>query len=84
MNDTVVSLIRTWTPVAVGAAIAFLANKGFNIEVNQTAVTGAVIALYYALARAAEKKWPFLGYLLGVPKEPAYVGTEGPPSVVGG
>jgi hypothetical protein len=75
MNDTIVSLIRTWVPVAVGTVIAFLANRGFDIELNQNAVVAIVIALYYALARAAEKQWPALGWLLGVPKEPAYQGT---------
>jgi hypothetical protein len=84
LNDTAVSLIRTWVPVAVGAVLAFLANKGFNIDLNQTAVTGVVIAVYYALARFLEKRYPFLGFLLGVPKEPAYEGTPGPPAVVGG
>jgi hypothetical protein len=84
VNDTIVSLIRTWVPVVVGTVIAYLANKGFNIDVNQNAVVAATIAVYYALARFLEKRWPFLGFLLGVPKEPAYVGTPGPPSVVGG
>jgi hypothetical protein len=81
VNDTIVSLIRTWVPVVVGTLIAYLANRGFNIDINQNAVVAATIAIYYALARAAEKKWPALGWLLGVPKEPAYEGTPGPPTV---
>ena len=83
MSDFVVSLIRTWVPVVVGTVIAYLANKGFDIEINQNAVVAAVIAIYYALARLLEKKWPALGFLLGVPKEPAYVGTPGAPVVTG-
>lgn len=81
MSDTIVSLIRTWVPVAVGAVLAFLANRGFDIEVNQNAVVAAVIAVYYAAARVLEKRWPVFGWLLGVPKEPAYEGTPGPPAV---
>lgn len=83
LNDTIVSFIRTGVPVLVGTVVAFLANRGFEIEINQNAVVAAVILVYYALARFLEKKWPFLGFLLGVPKEPAYEGTPGPPSVVG-
>jgi uncharacterized membrane protein (DUF441 family) len=81
MNDTIVSFIRTYVPVVVGTILAFLANRGFDIEINQNAVVVAVIAIYYAIARALEKRWPFFGVLLGVPKEPAYEGTPGPPSV---
>jgi hypothetical protein len=83
LNDTVVSFIRTSVPVLVGTVVAFLANRGFDIEINQNAVVAAVIIVYYALARFLEKKWPFLGFLLGVPKEPAYEGTPGPPVVSG-
>jgi uncharacterized membrane protein (DUF441 family) len=75
MNDTLVSLIRTWTPVVVGAVIAFFANRGFDIDINQNVVVAGAIAVYYALARALEKRWPVFGVLLGVPKEPAYRGT---------
>ena len=82
LSDTIVSLIRTYVPVLVGTILAFLANKGFEIEVNQNAVVAVVIALYYALARALEKWKPIFGFLLGVPKEPAYEGTPGAPAVV--
>jgi len=83
LTDTIVSLIRTFVPVVVGAVIAYLAERGFSFTVDPMAVTGVVIGLYYGLARFLEKKWPFFGYLLGVPKEPAYKGTPGTPTVTG-
>ena len=46
-------------------------------------LTVVVIGIYYSLARYLEKKWPVFGYLLGVPKEPAYRGTPGAPTVTG-
>lgn len=72
MNDTIVSFIRTYTPVAVGAALGYAARHGFNIDVNPAAGTAFAIALYYAVARVLEKRYPVLGWLLGTPKEPAY------------
>lgn len=86
MSDTIVSLIRTWVPIAVGAAVSWLARKlGWvtpDTAALATAFTGLVIAAYYALARWLEKKWTGFGFLLGIPKEPAYEGTPGPPAVV--
>jgi hypothetical protein len=79
MNDTVVSLIRTYVPLVVGAVVAWGARKLGWVTPDTTALassfTVAVIGVYYAGARALEKKWPFLGFLLGVPREPAYQGT---------
>ena len=81
MNDTIVSFIRTYTPVVVGAVLSYLARHGFEIQVNPVAASAFVIAVYYALARFLEKRWPVFGWLLGTPKEPAYQGT--PPAVPG-
>ena len=75
MNDTLVSLIRTWVPVVVGTALAYLSRHGLDIKVDPFAATAIVVSIYYAVARALEKRWPFFGWLLGTPKEPAYEGT---------
>lgn len=77
MSDYVVSLIRTWVPVGIGAAIAWLATLGLSIDSGtQTGLvaglTGIIIAAYYALVRALEKKWPAFGVLLGRKVQPAY------------
>ena len=86
MSDTIVSLIRTYVPVIVGAVVAWVCRKLGWVTPDTaqlaTAFTALVIGAYYGLARALEKKWPAFGYLLGVPKEPAYEGTPGPPAVV--
>jgi hypothetical protein len=82
MNDYVLSLVRTWVPVAVGAVLSWLAGLGLDLgkeaEVGfVTFLTAVVIAVYYALARALEKRWPALGrLLLGSAKAPAYAPTE--------
>jgi hypothetical protein len=84
MNDFVTSLIRTWVPIGIGAFITWLATN-YNIVVPDDAssslvvgVAALVTALYYALARALEKAYPWLGRLLvglGVGKAPQYPTT---------
>lgn len=77
MNNFVTSLIRTYTPVFVGAIIAYLATSGVNIDSEtQTAliiaITGFSQAIYYTLARLLESKFPQVGILLGIKKNPDY------------
>lgn len=77
MSNTIVSLIRTYVPVAVGAALAWLLTLGVQVDAEAqaglvTGLTGVLIAAYYAVARALERRWPWVGYLLGVPAEPTY------------
>lgn len=77
MSNTILSLVRTYVPVAVGALAAWLLSLG--VELNPEAqtgltvfLTGLIIAAYYTLARLAERKWPSLGFLLGSSKQPVY------------
>lgn len=77
MSDTLVSLIRTYVPVGVGAFFSWLLTLGVDVDATTqaglvTALTGVVISVYYTLARLLEKKWPFFGLLLGSSKEPSY------------
>ncbi|WP_213452905.1 hypothetical protein [Rhizomonospora bruguierae] len=78
MSDHLVSLIRTWTPIAVGSALAWLASTlGVVLDDGtSTALTAGAVGLaaaaYYALARALESRWPVLGVLLGTRREPTY------------
>lgn len=77
MSNTIVSLIRTYVPVAVGAGIAWLLTLGVQVDAEAqtglvTGLTGVLIAAYYAVARALEARWPWLGVLLGVPVVPEY------------
>ncbi|EYR64252.1 hypothetical protein N866_13620 [Actinotalea ferrariae CF5-4] len=77
MNDVIVSLIRTYVPVGVGAFLAWLLSLGIEVDAQTqagliTSMTALVVAAYYTLVRLLERKWPAVGVLLGVPKQPEY------------
>lgn len=77
MSDAITGLIRTWVPVGVGAFIAWLITLGVEVDAQTqagliTALTALVIAGYYALAALLQKRWPWLGVLLGSTKQPTY------------
>ncbi|MDM4719439.1 hypothetical protein QTQ03_07435 [Micromonospora sp. WMMA1363] len=78
LHDYLISLVRTAVPVAVGALLAWLASEAGIVlgTESSTAFTSGVVALtvavYYALARALETRWPWLGVLLGRPTAPTY------------
>ncbi len=78
LSDTVISLIRTWVPVVIGAVLTFLATK-LGIVVDEDSKTNAILAAtavvtsaYYAVVRLLEKKFPWAGLLLGSRRAPAY------------
>ena len=80
MNSFVVSLIRTNVPIVIGGLIAWLVS--LNVQVPEgseeglvVGVTGLIIAGYYTLVRALEKRWPSFGILLGTRQEPEYPGV---------
>lgn len=84
MNDLAVSLIRTWVPVGVGAVLSWLITLGANISPADqagavAALTALCIAVYYAAVRAAERKWPAAGVLLGHTAQPSYAKAAAPP-----
>lgn len=87
MSDLLLSYIRTWVPVAVGAGLTWLGRKfGIVLPEDLSAqaaitVTGLIIALYYALVRGLETRWPWFGKLLGSAKQPEYVDNTGQSSV---
>lgn len=67
LADTIIRLIRTFVPVAVGWAITVI--PGVAGVINEAALTALLIAAYYALAALLEQKvWSGFGWLLGVPK----------------
>jgi hypothetical protein len=85
LNDTLIGLIRTWVPIAVGAAISWLATAGLELDKETqaaaiVAATGAIQAAYYTLVRLLENKYPAIGWLLGSAKTPTYTPAE--PQVV--
>lgn len=79
MSDLILSYVRTYVPVAVGSAGAWVAvHWGIVVPKDLEAqaaivLTGAVVLAYYTLVRALEKRWPAFGKLLGSAKKPVYV-----------
>ena len=87
MSDYLISLIRTGVPVVVGAVVAWLAARGLNVPADaQVQVTAGLTTVltfaYYAAVRAAEKRWPAAGVLLGHTAQPVYIrpGRPEPPA----
>lgn len=77
VQDYVASIVRTIVPTFVGAVIAWLISLGIALPASAkdllTSGLGFVAAvLYYLAIRWLESKWPKLGVLLGVPKQPTY------------
>lgn len=78
LSDQIVSLIRTYVPIAVGAFLTWL-GVTFDVMIPEDASTALVAglvalvsALYYAIARALEARWPVFGVLLGTRRQPTY------------
>ena len=77
MTDFATGLIRTYIPILVGAAAAWLITRGIQVDTQtQTAaivaLTGVSQAVYYTAVRYAAKKWPAVEILLGVKNTPTY------------
>lgn len=83
LSNWVISLIRTYVPLWVGAGVVIV--QGYlsdhqilwiTIDSQQAAAwaTGIAVSLYYLVARLLERKWPKLGgILLGHTGKPVYV-----------
>lgn len=77
MNSFVISQIRTYVPILVGALVAWLITVGVELDSDTqagiiVALTGLLQGLYYFIVRLLEKKWPKIGVLLGVASKPVY------------
>ena len=72
MSDFIVSLIRTWVPLAVGYLIAWGVLPADLSESATLALAAIVTGAYYAIVRALERRWPVVGWLLGTAKAPTY------------
>lgn len=85
MSDLVASLIRTAVPGLVGLVVGWLATLGVILPPEAKDSLGLLVAfvaafLWYLLVRLLEQKWPALGVLLGVPKQPIYSSAAATPS----
>lgn len=76
MNDVVISLIRTYTPILAGSLLSWLALDEATSTSAVTALTGIFIALYYTVVRLLERKFPRFGILLGSTREPEYAESK--------
>ena len=80
MSDATPSFIRTYVPLAVGAAVTWAATRHGIVLDEATsqaatiATTGVASAVYYGLVRALESRFPALGVLLGYTAQPSYSG----------
>lgn len=77
MNSFIISQIRTYVPILVGALAAWLLTKGVELDTDTQAglivfLTGLLQGLYYLIVRLLEKRWPKVGVLLGVASKPVY------------
>jgi len=77
MSDYITSLIRTWTPMLVGALVSWLSTRGVDISQEASLALGAFLtalfgATYYAVIRSLEKRFPKIGLLLGSAKKVIY------------
>lgn len=80
-NDQLLAYIRTYVPYGIGVFAAWLlATFAFRLpdELVIALTAFAVVAtqnVYYLLVRLLERQVPWLGWLLGFPKQPAYTGV---------
>lgn len=72
MSTGIIAWIRTIVPIGVASALSWLLVT-FGLQLDKASedglvvgITGLLIAVYYTLARLLEKKFPWLGVLLGV------------------
>lgn len=78
MSDIIPSYIRTYVPLAVSYGLVWFATEwGFVLDeasslAAQTFATGVVFAVYYGIVRALERRWPWVGSFVGLPKAPTY------------
>lgn len=78
MNDTMVSIIRTYVPIAVGFVLTWIGDA-LDIIIPDGAdqqlimgLTAVITAVYYGLVRMLERKWPWFGIFLGARAQPEY------------
>lgn len=88
VNSRIVSYIRTYVPMGVGAAVSFLLLKSPALAGVLTAVApgwqdslAVIVTLlvqlaYYTGVRLAARRWPWVEKLLGSPLTPVYVTAE--------
>lgn len=81
---SIIAIIRTLVPAAIGSVIGLAINLGFDVSAEaQSTLTTAIVTLsitaYYALVTYLERNVnPAFGWLLGIAKAPYYDGGNPP------
>lgn len=71
-SDVLMSLRRTIVPIVVGSVSgSFLAPYVDPVALTSV-VSGLISAVYYAVLRLVEGRFPAVGVLLGARKQPSY------------
>ena len=83
MTDLTRSLVRTYTPIAVGFLVSLLAHFGIKNPATVSAIGAVAASVYFTLIRLAEKKYPAIGKLLGAAGAPTYPRKLLVPTVAG-
>lgn len=81
ISEIITGLIRTVTPMIVGAFVSWLLING--IVIDQAAALGLsnflfvlISGIYYLAVRIVSKKYPWVEWLLGSKKTPTYTETK--------
>lgn len=71
------SLVRTIVPIVAGAVASFAIRHGLNIKEAEVSawLMPVVQGAWYSVPRLLEPRFPWMGWFLGLAKQPAYSPT---------
>lgn len=75
--NLLLSIRRTIVPILVGLIMAsFIGKYVDDVQELQNVLSSVIAAVYYAVIRVIETKWPKIGVLLGAKSQPVYKITK--------
>lgn len=75
--NLLLSIRRTVVPILVGLIMAsFIGKYVDDVQELQNVLSSVIAAVYYAVIRVIETKWPKIGVLLGAKSQPVYKITK--------
>lgn len=77
MSNFIIQIIRSVVPIAVGWVVGVLAAANVEIDAETKAnlilsISTLAASLYYVLIAWFERRWAWVGWLLGVARNPIY------------
>jgi len=76
-TNLLLSIRRTIVPILVGLIMASFIGKYIDdVQELQNVLSSVIAAVYYAIIRIIETKWPKIGILLGAKTQPVYKVTK--------